>query len=211
MAMINLMRAALVAGMGTLVLSVPAGAAETANANADANGIASHWHSHTYDFQYMGFTSVYSCDGLESALERILKAAGARPDFKVVGRCTRYDRPDRFAGANLKFATLQPASADTKGLSAEEIAAVVPGVWKHVQLSRDRPIDMYPGDCELLEQFRDVVLPMFTTRNIKSQLNCMPHQENSFFNLEFDVLTVPPAPKAELKPASGSGAGAQNQ
>jgi hypothetical protein len=38
------------------------------------------WQSHKFSFQYMGFTSTYSCDGLADKLRVLLLAAGARSD-----------------------------------------------------------------------------------------------------------------------------------
>src|SRR5258707_2472881 len=41
------------------------------------------WQKHEYSFQFLGFTSTYSCDGLASKLEVLLIAAGARADAKA--------------------------------------------------------------------------------------------------------------------------------
>jgi hypothetical protein len=49
------------------------------------------------------------------------------------------------------------------------------------------------GDCELVEQFRDKVLPMFLTRNLNNQVTCVPHEDSgSNFNLSFDVFAPEP-------------------
>src|SRR5258707_14360955 len=40
------------------------------------------WQKHEYSFQFLGFTSTYSCDGLASKLEVLLIAAGARAGAK---------------------------------------------------------------------------------------------------------------------------------
>ena len=53
---------------------------------------------------------------------------------------------------------------------------------------------------ELMEQFRDKVLPMFTVRNIESSLQCVPHQQAASYSLSFDVFA--PA-KNELSPKNG--------
>jgi hypothetical protein len=160
---------------------------------ADGAGTeAGSWQSHTYQFHFMGFTATYSCDGLGDKLQLLLRLAGARADAKVTPTCARgFGVPDKLADAQVVFSTLQPAAA--AGANADSSAA---GSWRHVELAPQHPFALQVGDCELVEQFRDTLLPMFATRNLKSQINCVPHQESgSNFSLSFDVLAPPPAAK----------------
>ena len=153
---------------------------------------AGTWQPHSYDFQFMGFTSTYSCDGLADKLKVLLQAAGADPDAKVRPFCTRgYGVPDKLVRATVVFSTLQPVAA---GYGA---AVSVAGVWRHVELAPHRPFTLELGDCELIEQFRDKLLPMFQTRNLNNQVTCVPHEDSgSNFNLAFDVFApVPVAAK----------------
>jgi hypothetical protein len=149
---------------------------------------AGTWQSHTSDFQFMGFTSTYSCDGLADKLKVLLKAAGAAPNPKVQPLCSRgYGVPDKLARATVVFSTLQPVPV---GAGA---AVSVAGVWRHVELEPHRPFTLGLGDCELVEQFRDKLLPMFQTRNLNNQVTCVPHEESgSSFNLSFDVFAPVP-------------------
>ena len=151
------------------------------------------WQPHNYDFHYMGFTSTYSCDGLADKLQLLLRVVGASPDAKVIPLCARsFGRPDKLAEASLRFSTLQLADANAPGASA--------GVWRHVELTPRHPFNLQTGDCELVEQFRDTLLPMFVTRNLDTQVTCVPHQESgSNFRLSFDVFA--PAPPAKGAPA----------
>jgi hypothetical protein len=58
---------------------------------------------------------------------------------------------------------------------------------------------LHVGDCELVEQFKSSVLPMFSTRNVVNHTTCVPHQESgSLIDLTFDAFTPTPttAPKA---------------
>ena len=73
------------------------------------------WQKHVYTFQFMGFTTTYSCDGLADKVKVLLIAAGARSDSKSQpGVCSRgWGRPDKFAQANLTFYTLAPVGADS--------------------------------------------------------------------------------------------------
>jgi hypothetical protein len=150
------------------------------------------WQRHEYSFQYFGFTTTYSCDGLASKLRVLLIAAGARADAKSIsGACVRaYGTPDKLARANLKFYTLAPAG------TGENASPSVSGVWRSVAFADRSPREVAVGDCELIEQFRDKVLPMFTTRNIDSRMTCVPNQlSGSAINLKFEVFTGLPATK----------------
>ncbi len=139
----------------------------------------------------MGFTSTYSCDGLADKLKKLLLAAGARADVKSQpGACASgFGRPDKFARADLTFSTLTPGDAAADGKTAQ-------GLWRSVAFSDRFPRDLQVGDCELVEQFRRQVLPMFTTRNVVNNTTCVPHQESgSLIDLKFDAFAAIPATK----------------
>jgi hypothetical protein len=169
---------------------------------ADSAGAeqAGSWQPHSYDFHFMGFTSTYSCDGLADKLHLLLRLVGASPDATVMPLCVRgTGRPDKLAQASLKFSTLQLADANAPGAAASAPQGA-PGVWRHVELSPRHPFELQTGDCELVEQFRDTLLPMFVTRNVNNQVTCVPHQESgSNFSLSFDVFA--PSPPAKRAPA----------
>ena len=150
------------------------------------------WQSHKYTFQFLGFTSTYSCDGLADKLRIILRAAGARPDLKSQpGACASgFGRPDKFARADLTFYTLAPADPSAASSGA------VKGVWRPVTFGAHQPRELGLGDCELVEQFRQQVLPMFATRNVVNNTTCIPHQESgSNIDLRFESFTAVPAKK----------------
>ena len=168
--------------------SMTAFAVEPSAAHAD-QGV---WQKHEYDFQFLGFTTTYSCDGLASKLKVVLIAAGARADVKsTAGACARgYGIPDKFARANLTFYTLAPFG------NAENASPPIGGMWRSVVIADRSPREVALGDCELIEQFRDKVLPMFTTRNLNNRMTCVPNQlSGSVINLKFDVFTGLPAAK----------------
>ena len=134
------------------------------------------WHRHEYSFVSMGFTSTYSCDGLADKLKVLLLAAGARADAKAQpGGCpSDFGHPDRLARADLVFYTLTPDGA---------------GSWGPVVFTPNSPRELSLGDCELVEQFRAQVLPMFATRNLDDRSICVPHQDSgSVINLRFDAF-----------------------
>ena len=57
-------------------------------------------------------------------------------------------------------------------------------------IKRNSPQGLEMGDCELVEVFRDRVLPKFLTRGVKGDVNCIPHQlVGNRIDLRFEVLT----------------------
>jgi hypothetical protein len=155
------------------------------------------WQKHAYSFVFMGFTTTYSCDGLASKLKILLIAAGARADVKSFpGACASgFGRPDKFARADLTFYTLAPPGSD-KAADAPPVT----GQWKSVALATRKPRELGLGDCELVDQFRTSVLPMFTTRNVDNHMTCIPHQDSgSVIDLKFDSFTA--VPKANPRAA----------
>ena len=187
-----------------LLLSVSASAADATSA-AREQGI---WQKHEYSFAYMGFTTTYSCDGLADKIKVLLIAAGARHDAKSrSGACANgFGRPDKFARAYLTFYTLAPAATATSATSAtSDDVKPITAVWRPVSFAYRSPRELATGDCELIEQFRNNVLPMFTTRNIDNHTTCVPHQESgSNISLRFEALAaVPSGPAAPAQPGGG--------
>jgi hypothetical protein len=152
------------------------------------------WQKHDYTFQFLGFTTTYSCEGLATKLQLLLIAAGARADAKSTsGACSRgYGTPDKFARAYLRFYTLAPVE------TADNASPPINGAWRAVTLGDRSPRELRLGDCELVEQFRDKVLPMFTTRNLDNRMTCIPNQlSGSVIDLKFEVLTGLPVAKMQ--------------
>jgi hypothetical protein len=186
---------------GALLLSGTALAAD-APASSPARG---SWQTHKYSFQFLGFTSTYSCDGLADKLKELLLAAGARADAKSEpGACAApLGRPDKFARAELTFSTLVPLDG-----AAAASGKPIKGTWRTVTLSDRSPRDLQIGDCELVEQFQQQVLPMFTTRNVVSNTTCVPNQESgSVIDLKFDSFSALPAAASLEGRAAGAAAG----
>ncbi len=182
---------------GALFLSTTAALADD---SAPAGGPGT-WQSHKYAFQFLGFTSTYSCDGLADKLRILLLAAGARADVKSVpGACASgFGRPDKFARADLTFYTLAPAD------SGAAAGGSVPGVWRPVAFTARHPRELGLGDCELMEQFRQQVLPMFATRNVAGDTTCVPYQESgSNIDLRFESFAAVPGKKHPTAVSGGS-------
>ncbi len=182
--------------------SVMAGAPLAAMAEeAPVQGV---WIKHEYLLSYAGFTSHYSCIGIEDKVRDLLLAAGARDDVKVVGSCSNpMEGPSRITAARMTFYTLappgteQPVPKPKKGRPATPAPPPEPGtgMWKTVEWRNKTPYWLEYGDCELVDQFDREVLPMFTTRNHQSHMTCVPHEVMlGGIQVRFEVLA--PLPKA---------------
>jgi hypothetical protein len=160
-----------------IVLSAPARAAgdgAPASASEAEPPLPAVWTPKEAQFTYLGFTTHYSCDGLRDTITEMLLDLGARKDdLKVYEQpCSGSpDRPNPFPGVKIKMSVLTPAPA-TPGADTR----TVPAHWKTVKLpTRENSINA-AGDCELLEQFKDKILPLFSTRNVDLHADCVPHQ-----------------------------------
>jgi hypothetical protein len=152
------------------------------------------WKRHEIEFTYMGFTTRYSCEGLRDKVRLLMSASGARPDFEVSTRSCA-SRPGQVADfPRVRVIFHAPEIPATGSRVAGD---PTPARWRRVLLGRHQPQDLEAGDCELVEQFEDRVLNAFTTRNVASDINCIPHQlAGSSFRLEYEVLVG-------LHPAAG--------
>ena len=163
---------------------------------ADAAPVQSAWTPKKLRFTYMGFTARYSCDGLNTKLRSVLLDLGARPDLKLTstGCSGGFGRPTPFPGVSATLQVLEPVGdkapdTDTKVLAAH---------WKTVVVApRGEPLNA-AGDCELTEQIKQRILPLFTTRNVEYSSTCIPNQLTvGGTRLKADVLiadTPVPAP-----------------
>jgi hypothetical protein len=174
--------------LGThVVLAVGLGALASASAWADAGAQASAgqgaqpatteaavWTPKEIQFTYMGFTTKYTCDGLKDTIHEMLVQLGARKDdLKVYEICSGDpNRPNPFPGVKIKMSVLKsPVPAELPAGTQ-----IVPAQWKTVKLPYRETGLNAAGQCELLEQFKRSILPLFTTRNVDLQASCVPHQ-----------------------------------
>jgi hypothetical protein len=177
----------------SLFLSLPILASlalASVGAQAGAPDVDAVWERHEIEFTYMGFTTRYSCEGLQGKVRLLLAASGARPDFEVTTLSCAAG-----AGSVTEFPRVRIVfyAAGVPADGSQAAADATPAQWQAVSLRRNQPRDLEMGDCELVEQFRDRVLVAFTTRNVSSEINCIPHQlAGSAFRLDYDVLVGSP-------------------
>jgi hypothetical protein len=185
-----------VAATMLLVGSMPGTAAAADESPAQAT-VEARWVPRELHFTYMGFTSTYSCDGLLDQMKQILQQLGAGEDLviKTYG-CSTPSGPQVMAGVQATFSVLVPADSSEQGSAG---SAVVAARWDAVKMDADIPRHRNSGDCELIEQVKKEVLPLFTTRNLTFRSSCFPHQA-SIAGAHLSVEVLRPA-----QPAAGPG------
>jgi len=158
------------------------------NAAAAEEPTAAVWTPRQFTFTYMGFTTKYSCDGLADKVKSMLLQLGARKeDLHVTqtGCAGQMGRPVPFPGVNVRMSVLTPAPEGP-----------VQAQWKPVELKTDRDPVNASGECELLEQLKLRVLPLFSAKGTQLNATCVPHQLSAGgASLQAQVLTAPAPPK----------------
>jgi hypothetical protein len=167
-----------------LLLSLPAAAADTGAPAAAPEAQPAVWTQKQLNFLFQGFTTQYSCDGLETKIKHVVRELGARADFEVhsFGCATPSGRPDPFPSVSIRMSVLQPVPAGSAA------ADVVSAHWQRVDLHLDRDPVWEAGDCELLEQIKQKLLPLFAARDVDFASNCVPHQLNLGTRLSAGLL-----------------------
>ena len=154
--------------------------------------VAGTWEHHHASFTYYGITALYSCDGLENNIRALLLHLGARKDATVSARgCPQgFSVPGHNAIVDIDFYSLSP-SADANA------ANTVQARWMPVLVSPTHPYFMGHGDCELLDELKDILSKNFSLRDLSYRTDCVPHQVNiDDFSVKAQALK-PLAPAAK--------------
>jgi hypothetical protein len=178
-----------------LVMAALPAVSATGDSPASGSAVAGTWQHRHAKFTYYGITSLYSCSGLETNISQLLRHLGARKDAKVraIGCPRGYDTPGRNALVELDFYSLAP-STDANG------ADTVQARWTPVQVTANRPYFIEHGDCELMDEIKDVLTKNFSFRDLKYRTDCVPHQVNiNDFSVNAEVLKPLPATVASAK------------
>jgi hypothetical protein len=177
-------RLASAAAAVTLLAAVPTLAAAQ-------DSVAAVWAPKQIQFVYQGFTTHYSCDGLQDRVRTMLAKLGAR-ELKVRQfACVRPSGPTPFPGVQVTMQVLIPA-ASAAASKDKNPGPPVQAQWKAVELMPENASYDEQGNCELIEQFKRTFLPLFTTRNVKYSSTCVPHQITLGTHLSAEVLVPPP-------------------
>jgi hypothetical protein len=188
-----------VPALAACLLVSSAWAAEAGSAAAPGESQPAVWTDKELTFVYQGFTTKYSCDGLRDKVRSVLLDLGAqKKDLKVqqLGCSSSAGRPDPFPGVRVKMRVLQPASG-----TADEKQTPVPAHWKPVDLKLRDSFTTDSGECELVEQIRHKIVPLFAARNVDLKTTCIPHQATaSRPTLRLEVLAPDDAQHPAAEP-----------
>jgi hypothetical protein len=179
-------------------------AAGLANAQSPADGstVEAIWKPQRMNFVYRGYSTLYTCGGLQDKLEKILTTVGARGGIEL--RAISCD--DAIADARFQIVLTSPVEATAENVeqlttydshdalvarvrgeplqSAEDLPRF-PAVWKTISFSRSREMRLAPGDCELVLQLRRHILPRMAVHVVDDQVRC-----SAFGNIGRPRLTV---------------------
>jgi hypothetical protein len=158
-----------VLSIGLLCVAQFAGAAAHGD-SAPSEVVDGAWQHHRVSFTYVGFTTLYTCDGLEDHVRQILLHLGARKDVHVTasGCPGPFNEPSRSAFVDAEFYALAPAA----GAAA---SATVKARWTALEVTARRPSFMGDGDCELVQEMKDLITQNFSLRNVEYRTKCFPH------------------------------------
>jgi len=148
---------------------------------------ATAWQHHSAKFNFSGFTSAYTCDGMEGKVREIMRFLGARKDLQVSAQgCPRgANSPSHMVWVTLEFDTLAPAPAGAA------TADLVPAQWTEFRLTAQRPFFM--GDCELIEAMKPMLTANFSLRALDYSTTCTPHEVTfADFRIKGEVLKADP-------------------
>lgn len=149
-------------------------AAQSSNTAAEAQ--SAHWVQRKFQFTYLGFTTKYSCYGLRDQVANVLVQLGARAkDLKVhpIGCVHGLGKPEPAPSVMGTFYVLEPLSGPKPKHAGTK---VVPAHWSTVDVRLASSTLEQAGQCELMEQIKHKILPLFAHRDVQYTSNCMPHQ-----------------------------------
>jgi len=184
---------------------------------ATGDSVPSAWKVQEIRYTYVGFTTAYNCDAAADKLKQILLTLGAHPSTKVRASGCNLNRPSRNFFVTITTASPAPASdAAPVPVSGEKTRQELlerlgtknpigtdqfPATWKSIDLSRDRRLDLRPGDCELMEGLRDNVLPKLAIKVESDRVQCSPRQV-SISTPELKVSALVPLANPDQKPTT---------
>lgn len=165
---------------------------------AESAQIPAVWKEQKIDFVYFGRTSRYSCDGMRDKLRAILDTMGVRRDMSTVAvGCAINGEPRELRESSptvhLVFSSPALPAASAKPAHPGDLAPV-DAQFESFTIATDAFRNMQPGDCELVEEFVRQILPKLTTRNVQSDVTCIPYQlSGSHYAVRGEVLRPLPA------------------
>jgi hypothetical protein len=159
-----------------------------AQANATVEAV---WKPQRISFQFRSQTTFYSCDALHRKLRSILGGLGAHETLQM--QTYGCNSPSNSISVHLTVASPvlateenvralttytpeQQLAARARGVSLPGAADLerFPAAWRTVSFNRNRAMGLGPGDCELVEQIRQSVLPFLSAEVVSDEVHCAP-------------------------------------
>jgi hypothetical protein len=166
-----------------------------------ATGLPATWNEHEVTLAYQGLTTHYSCEGLKDKMGALLRYFGARPEsirLRAYGCAGGPYRPSPAVNLAMEFETLAPSPSEG-GTAAVRGAWFERDLFAETRISRDAPMHIERGDCELVQKFVATVLPAFTHEIRKDLTRCIPHElDGTVPNLRVRVLAPEINPKGKI-------------
>jgi len=176
----------------------------------DSAPVQAGWKTQEIRYSYTAFTTAYNCDAAEDRIKAILRALGAHEQTRVSAQGCTLNRPSRNFFITITTATPAPIADLAKtpaqtsrdellkrlGVAAAKLDETFPAEWKTIELSRDRKLDLQPGDCELMEGLRDHVFPKLSVKIQTDRVRCIPRQV-SYTTPELTVSALVAMPKPD--------------
>lgn len=173
-----------------MLLAVLPALATSATTPASTAPVAAQWKKHEVEFVYHGFTSYYTCDGLEEKVRQILLHFGARKGAKAIATGCPYgpSSPSHTAWVKAEFESL--VAGDPEGG-----ASAVESSWQALELRPRRPSWMGDGECEIVEQLKPLLTASFALQDLDYRTRCVPHQVSmADYGVTGKVLRAKPSP-----------------
>jgi hypothetical protein len=161
---------------------------------------SAHWVQKKLFFVFQGFTTTYTCEGLRDLMRSVLEQLGARSDLEIMdsGCVGGNNSFQPHPGVSASFYVLEPASTGQEPLTVD-------AHWAPMRVKVGSTYLIQQGQCELIEQIRHQVLPLFSTRNVDfKNSSCFPHQLSiAGTDLRAEVLMPNSQRSAQANPPPG--------
>jgi hypothetical protein len=196
------------AGAAVLLLAATVAKAQSP---ADETVVEAVWKPQRVNFVYRGYSTLYTCSGLRHKLRKILTTVGARDGLEL----RAYSCDDALSTARFQIVLISPVEATPENIEQltaydgrDELVARVrgerlataedverfPAVWKTISFARSRQMKLAPGDCELVQQLRQHILPRMSVHIVSDRVRC-----SQFGNIGKPQLTVSALVPVETK------------
>lgn len=151
---------------------------------AAADTVEAVWEPQTAEFNYLGVTTYYTCDGIKTKAEKLMRELGAREVTADIRPCFHNGQVQSMYKVKLDYTALSRPSDKSK-------TPVVEAVEENVVID-SRFLGSYnDNDCELVERFVKYALPETGFEAVSGEVGC--NANRSRLSGELRVKTLRPA------------------